>query len=150
MRTLLLLLLLAVPVAPALATSLTAEHAWLRSPPPGATMLAGYARLTNSGNEPLRIVGARSVAFGDVQLHETIEQEGVSRMRPVEQLTIAPGQTVELQPGGLHLMLMQPRRKLGLGDSVLVDLLTADGDPLPILLNVRVGPDATAEAVHAH
>ena len=60
---------------------------------------------------PVTIVGASSPAFGEVSLHETRIVDGVSRMRALPELRIAPGDSAVLKPGGMHLMLMQPQRR---------------------------------------
>jgi len=147
MKRLLLTLLLLCSASFSAAQSLTAEQAWIRLPPPNATMLAGYARLSNPGDTELVIVEARSTAFAGVEVHETIHEDGIAKMRPVPRLVIPAHGAVVLEPGSMHLMLMQPRRKLRLGDSVVVDLMTADGDPLPMVLTVRSMPD---DGEHAH
>jgi periplasmic copper chaperone A len=143
------LLLLCAGVA-AQAQSLTAEKGWIRSAPPGATVMAGYVRLVNPGDINLRIVAAHSSAFEAIEFHETIEQDGMARMRPVEDIVIVPGAMVNLEPGGLHLMLMRPRKKLMLGDSVVVDMLTADGESLPLVLRVSSMPAADAHDHSQH
>lgn len=126
------------------AEALTVDQGWIRSGPPGATVLAGYARLSNPGSTELRIVEARSSAFAKVEFHETREEDGVSRMRPVDALVIPAGGSVVLEPGGLHLMLMNPTRRLMLGDSVVVDMMTAEGDALPAVFGVRSIPATDA------
>jgi periplasmic copper chaperone A len=151
MKRLLACLLLLCAATAAHAQSLTAEKGWIRSAPPGATVMAGYVRLSNPGDVELRIVEARSSAFEAIEFHETIEQDGMARMRPVEAIVIVPGATVNLEPGGLHLMLLRPRRKLMLGDSVVVDMLTADGEPLPLVLRVSSAPaDTDDHSQHDH
>jgi copper(I)-binding protein len=121
-----LLVAFAASVAHA-AGRLVIEQAWIRTPPPGAMMLAGYARLRNAGDAPLVVVGASSAAFGAVSLHETVHADGVEHMRALAPLTIAPGAAVEFAPGGRHLMLMQPKQALGPGDRVPIHVEAQDG-----------------------
>jgi copper(I)-binding protein len=75
-------------------------------PPPGAPMAAGYFELYNPGATALVLESLESNAFESVEMHETIEEAGVSRMRPLANATIAPGETLRFEPGGMHLMLM--------------------------------------------
>jgi copper(I)-binding protein len=103
------------------------EKAWIRTAPPGAMMLAGYAKLRNAGDAPVTVIGAASDVFGDVLLHESIEENGVERMRALGELTIAPGTTVEFAPGGKHFMLMHPRRELDAGAKVKIHISTSSG-----------------------
>jgi copper(I)-binding protein len=109
------LLALTSGVAAHAAGRLVVGGAWIRTAPPGAMMLAGYATLRNAGDAPIRVRGASSDAFGAVSLHETVETGGVEHMRALGGIDIAPGDSVRLAPGGKHLMLMRPARELAAG-----------------------------------
>jgi hypothetical protein len=126
----------------AAAGRLEIAHAWIRTAPPGAMMQAGYAILRNSGDAPLVISGAHSEDFGDVSLHQTLEENGVERMRALGEVTLAPGARLVFAPGGRHLMLMQPRRELKSGDRVKIHLDTKSGDGATA--EFRVQDDAPA------
>ena len=97
---------------------------WIRTPPPNAMMLAAYATVRNAGDAPVIFSGAASTDFGDVSLHETIEQNGVERMRALGRIVLGPGETLTLAPGGRHLMLMKPLRALHEGDTVEIRFVT--------------------------
>lgn len=116
---------------------LVVEAPWVRAAPPGAMMLAGYARLRNDGDAPLTLVGARSDAFGMAEIHRTVEIDGVARMREATPLTIAPGETLGMEPGGLHVMLMRPKAALGEGQAVSVVLLLEGGSEVTVDFPVR-------------
>jgi len=103
---------------------LVIENAWIPIPPPGVSMLAGYATLRNAGDAPLAITGAQSESFADVSLHYSFERDGLSRMRPVDELDVQAGSYRVLEPGGYHLMLMQPKRELKAGDKVKIHIST--------------------------
>ena len=113
------------------------HDAWLRQPPMAMPMLAGFARIENGCGRPLAVVSAHSEAFGSVELHETTVVDGVSRMRAVPRLALAPGASVELKPGGLHLMLMRPAAALAPGDAVPVSLRLEDGRSVEARFEVR-------------
>ena len=106
---------------------LSIRDAWIRTPPPGARMLAGYAVLRNGGEQSIAVTGADSTDFASASLHESSETNGVERMRALERVDVGPQREVALKPGGMHLMLMQPRRELKAGDRVVLHLQTADG-----------------------
>lgn len=110
------------------AGKLVVEGGWIRTSPPGAMMLAGYASLRNAGDAPLSVTGAYSVDFGSVSLHQSIEENGVERMRPLGSVVIAPGASAMFAPGGKHLMLMQPARELKSGDRVKIHISIETGD----------------------
>ena len=113
------------------------KAAWVRLPPVAMPMMAGFGRIENPCKAPVSIVGAESLAFDDVSLHETREENGVSRMREVAALPIAPGKVAELKPGGLHLMLHGPYQSLATGETVVITLKLADGRSLPVQFEVR-------------
>lgn len=142
-----LLALAATAAVAAEGISFAARDAWVRAAPPGARAMAGYVELRNDGAEPLRLIGASSAAFEAVEFHESYEEGGMMRMRAIASIEIPAGGVLSLQPGGLHLMLLRPVRPISEGASVIVDLLTEEGDPLPAVFSVRKGP---AESEHAH
>ncbi|WP_314101829.1 copper chaperone PCu(A)C [uncultured Stenotrophomonas sp.] len=134
--------LLAMCAAAASATAaepscVTVREGWVRLPPPGVTMAAGYGEIHNGCRTPVTVVAAGSKAFGDVSLHETTLVDGVSRMRAVERLPIAPGASVALKPGGLHLMLMQPEVALDVGRTLPLRLSLQGGSKVDATLVVR-------------
>ncbi len=112
---------------------------WVRLPPVSMPMLGGFGRIENDCATPLNIVGASSPAFEDVSLHETSIVDGVSRMRAVPELRIEPDGSAILEPGGLHLMLMQPRAPLEAGSMVVIEFALKDGGVLRGQFEVR-GP----------
>ena len=114
-----------------------AKAAWVRLPPVAMPMMAGFARIENPCSSPAAVVGAESLAFADVSLHETRQEAGISRMREVERLPVAPGKAVELKPGGLHLMLHGPYQPLAAGEKTVITLKLADGRALPVQFEVR-------------
>jgi periplasmic copper chaperone A len=109
--------------APIRAGALQIEAPWLRATPGGAKVGAGYLRITNSGSEADRLTGANMPLAVRGEVHEMTMQNGVMHMAPLAQgLAIAPGTTVELKPGGLHLMFLDLKGALKEGQSVDVTL----------------------------
>lgn len=106
------------------------REGWLRLPPGPMPMLAGFGRIENGCPAPITIVAVSSPAFADTSLHETRIVEGVSRMRALPELRIAPGSAATLKPGGMHLMLMQPRAPLRPGSKVAIEFTLKDGNKL--------------------
>ncbi len=103
------------------------REGWVRLTPGGMPMHAGFGRIENRCAAPVTVVGASSPSYGSVELHETRIVDGVSRMRAVPELRIAPDDAAVLKPGGLHLMLMQPKSKLKAGGKVAIEFEFADG-----------------------
>lgn len=108
----------------------TIEQAWVRAAPPGAKMLAGYATVKNPCAKPAVIIGVESMDFGAAMIHQTIVENGVSKMRPADRLPVPAKAELKFAPGGTHLMLMQPLKALPEGSRARVRLLLADGRKL--------------------
>lgn len=84
------------------------KDAYARATAPGAPVAGGYMTITNHGKEADRLVGGACDFAGKVEIHEMKMDGGTMVMRPVEGgLEIPPGATVELKPGGYHVMFMQ-------------------------------------------
>jgi periplasmic copper chaperone A len=127
LRAVTLLLSIGTAVPAAAAGQLVVENAWIRTAPPGAPMLAGYARLRNAGDAPLIVIGAESAQFADVSLHRSVEENGVEHMRALGPLTIAPGASVDFTPGDRHFMLMGAKSPLAPGARVKIHIDTESG-----------------------
>ena len=125
--------LLLAAAAPAFASEncLPVVHdGWIRKPPANLPVMAGYARLENPCDAPVTIVSAASDAFGDISIHETLVEDGMSRMRATPALELPAGADVGMTPGGLHLMLMNPVAPLHAGDKVTLEFTLQDGRKL--------------------
>ena len=116
------------------------ETPWVRAAPPGAASLAGYLVLRNPCAAPVEVADVESKDFGMPMIHRTVEEGGVSRMRPAGKLEIPPGGELRFEPGGLHLMLMRPLRPLAEGDVAGVRLVLADGRRIYAEFPVRRTP----------
>ena len=106
------------------------SEGWVRMPPNKMPMMAGFGRIVNRCPTPATIVSVRSPSFDSVELHETRVVDGVSRMRPVPRLRLAPDGAALLKPGGMHLMLMRPGAALKPGSRIVVEFVLAGGDTL--------------------
>lgn len=98
---------ISVSLADFQAGALKIGQPWGRATPKGAQVGAGYLTVTNTGSQPDRLIGGSLVNAGRVEIHQTAMDAGVMKMRELERgLEIPPGQTVELKPGGYHIMFM--------------------------------------------
>ncbi len=88
------------------AAPLVAEDLVINAPRPAMRMSAGYLTLTNNSDTAITITKVTSPEFAAVEMHESILEDGISRMVELGELTIAAGATVRFEPGGKHLMLM--------------------------------------------
>lgn len=97
-------------------------------------MTGVFGTLVNESDQPLHLVGAEAEIAGTAELHETAEDgTGSTLMQEKEGgFVIEPGQSLELVPGGDHVMLMQLTEEIEPGQEVLVTLEFADGSTAPL------------------
>jgi len=99
------------------------EQPWARATPKGATIGAGYMKITNTGSEPDRLVGGSASFAGRLEVHSMTMEQGVMKMREVKDgLEIKPGEMVELKPGGYHMMFVGLKQPLKQGEDLTVTL----------------------------
>jgi copper(I)-binding protein len=115
-----------------------AADAWVRWLPADLPA-AGYVTLTNKGPTTLELVGASSPDYEEVSMHQTLESQGMSEMRPVASLVLKPLATVRFAEGGYHLMLMHAKRQLHPRDRVEIVFRFSDGRTMPVPFEVRSG-----------
>lgn len=94
------------------------DHPWARVTAASAPVAGAYLTVTNTGSEPDRLLGGSTPIASRIEIHQMTMDDGVARMRALpDGAEIAPGATIELAPGGMHLMLIGPDRQLVEGDS---------------------------------
>ncbi|MFY9476643.1 MAG: copper chaperone PCu(A)C [Aquabacterium sp.] len=123
------------------------QGAWVRATVPGQSGTGGFMSL-RSPTAALQLVGFSTPVAGTAELHEMTMDGNVMRMRPVDGLDLPAGQTVELKPGGHHLMLMALKRPLTAGSTVplVLRFKTPDGKLLEQKVAVPVRSAAPAGA----
>ena len=96
---------------------------WARATPKGAAVGVGYMTITNNGSAPDRLLGGASDVSNRFELHEMSMDNGVMRMRPMAKgIEIKPGQSVELKPGGNHVMFVGLKKPFAQGEHVKATL----------------------------
>lgn len=106
------------------------QNAWARATAAGAKAGGVFLTITDKGG-PDRLVGASTPVAAVAEVHETINDNGVMRMRPIPALPLQPGQPVVLKPGGYHIMLMGMKQQL------------KDGETFPVTLNFEKAGSVT-------
>lgn len=120
---------------------------WARATIGGGTTGAVFLTLHNRGAAPDRLVAASTPIARRAALHHHEIDAGVMKMRPVAAIFIAPGSTMALAPGGLHIMLTGLRYRLSEGSSFPLTLTFEVAGSATIRVDVR---SATARSGHAH
>ncbi|HEV7440210.1 MAG TPA: DUF1775 domain-containing protein [Methylobacterium sp.] len=127
----------AAPPPAVKAGDLSIETPWMRATPGGAKVAGGYVRITNTGSTPDTLVAAAIPQAERGEIHAMSMEGGVMRMAPVEGgLTIKPGETVELKPGGLHLMFQDLKSGPKAGEAVQGTLTFARAGTVPVTFSV--------------
>lgn len=112
-RALVLAILVLLTACSNEAPPLVASDVVVKRPLPGMQMSAGYLTLRNNSGESITIDQVTSPQFGNVEMHETVIENGVAKMVALEPVVLSAGSSVEFEPGGKHLMLMRPVEDLG-------------------------------------
>jgi periplasmic copper chaperone A len=121
------------------------EGAWVRSTVAGQQGTGAFMKITAA--ESMQLVGVATPVAAVAQLHEMKMEGEVMRMRAIGKLDLPAGRTVELKPGGYHLMLQDLKTPLAQGSTVPMTLLfrTAKGVEsklelkLPVAVRAPVG-----------
>jgi hypothetical protein len=135
-------------LTPALAGSedVVVEGAWSRASIGMNRPGAAYMTIRNTGDTPVTLIDLTTPLAMMPEIHESkTNADGVSSMAPADEITIAPGESVSLEPGGLHAMLMQLQTPMTEGESYPLTLLFDDGGEVtvevPILGIAARGPN---------
>ena len=112
-------------------------HPWSRATPKSAPVAVGYLTIRNTGTTPDRLIGVTTDRAKEGQVHEMTMDGGVMKMRALPKgLEIPAGGTVELKPGGYHLMFMNPTRPFVAGEMIkaTLDFEHAGKEPVEFLV----------------
>lgn len=124
---------------------LVLSDAYVRAMPPNAPVAGGFVTITNKGKQDDRLVAARSPQAGEMQIHEMAMDGDVMKMRELpDGLPIPAGSTVELKPGGYHLMFMQVPKPFAEGETVETTLVFEKAGEIALPLAVRAKAAAPA------
>ncbi len=136
-RGLLSALVLSLASGPSFAAGLTVTDAWSRSTPPVAKVGVVYFTLKNDTGKSDRLLKISTPVAEKVQVHRTEVLDDIARMREVAVLHVDAEQTLEFQPGGLHVMLIGLRQPLVAGTTYELELLFELAGPRKVTVRVR-------------
>lgn len=121
----------------AMASDISIIDPYVRAVPPGQTVSAAFLQIENNSDKPRFLVNAASPVSRVVELHSHVHEDGMMKMRRVDAIEIpANGKTV-LEPGGLHIMLIDLHDTLKLDQKVAITLEFKDGSSQTIEAPVR-------------
>jgi periplasmic copper chaperone A len=132
-------LLCLFPLAPLCwaGNGLTVQSPWVRATLPGQKISSGYFRLVNTGAQPVVVVGVSSDRAPTVEMHTHAHENGMMRMRQVNQVTVPAGDNLAFEPGSFHLMLLDLPAPLKPGETITLKLKCADGTTVTVVSPVK-------------
>ncbi len=113
-----------LPLSCMAAGSIEVSEAWARATAPGQEVGAAYMELRSSQEASLTAV--TSPAAGSIEIHNMTMNHGVMEMRMLQTLPLPTGHAVKLEPGGMHLMLLDLKKPLKAGDQITLTLKIKD------------------------
>jgi len=126
------------------------SNAWARATAPGAAVGAAYLRIVNTGASEDTLLAMTTDAAQTAELHQSSTENGVARMRPAGPRDIPGGQSLAVEPGGLHVMLNGLRAPLVAGSTLSLTLVFRRAGSIIVPVTVRPMTDDRADATHDH
>jgi copper(I)-binding protein len=125
---------------------ITVERAWARATPGTITTGGAYMIVIDHGTAPDRLIGVATPIAGKAEVHETTNENGVMKMRMVDGVTVEPGKSLELKPGGYHVMMTDLKQPLKEGDSFPLTLTFEKAGSIAVTVKVgKVGAMAPTQ-----
>lgn len=131
----------------------TVKDPWVRATVPAQKATGAFMQITSA--QDARLVEAKSPVAGVVEVHEMVMEKDVMKMRAIKGLDLPAGKTVELKPGGYHVMLMDLKEQMKEGATVPVTLVVEGKDRKRSTVEIKAAvkpltTPAKAEPEHKH
>ncbi len=122
------------------------DHAWIAEAPPVSKVMAAYMEIENESPRDRLATSMDCQEFDRAEFHQTVESDGIASMKHQQNLTVPADSEIMLKPGGYHIMLFNPARRLQAGDQTQCSMSFDDGTRIEFDLIVK---KASAED-HSH
>ena len=141
-----------IGVATTAHADVSTTEAWVRATVPGQTVTGAFMKIESTSEKTL--IGASSDIAEKMEIHRTIHEDGVSKMRHIDRLELKPNKPALLEPGGFHLMMFGLHKAAKVGETVTIQLhiLGTDGssrEDIEIEAEVR-SLDESEHSSHGH
>lgn len=123
------------------------EDAWVREVPEVNTSSAAYMKIVNNSDEETVLVSAQNDISEVTEIHEMVMDGETMKMRKIDSIVIPARGSVDLQPGGLHIMLINLTKKTVEGEVVKLTLEFKSGESLEVEAPIK---KATETSHHEH
>jgi len=145
-----LALALFATVAAAQSATVRVDAPYARATVPGQPAGGGYLKVTNTGKDADRLLAVSADVSKSVELHSMSMEGDVMRMRQVDAIDVPAGGSVELKPGGLHIMFIGLKGPLKAGDTFPATLKFEKAGEVKVTMQVNAANAAAAPAAHDH
>ncbi len=132
------------------AERLAAENAWVPWAPPSIKVHAAYLTIVNRSNVDHVIIGVESPDYERVELHGSSIKDGLNEMRSLDRISVPANKQVAFEPGGLHIMLINPKRAHGVDDRIRLVLRLDSGDRIETSAVIRRRERSNDTRQHRH
>jgi copper(I)-binding protein len=139
-KMIILLVACCVPASNTVAHSsgdLVVQNAWINEAPPNAKVLAAYMVIENHTAKNDALISVTSGTFAKVETHQSIEEDGMAKMIKLPKINVPAQGKAVLAPGGMHLMLIKPKKRLKQGDHVELILNFEGGKKISVKTMVK-------------
>ena len=116
---------------------LTFENAWIREPPPVSKVAAGYLVISNPQDVDISITDINADCCHHLMFHETITENGNSRMHHLNDLVVPGNSQIKLAPLGKHLMLMGLKQNFVAGNSIEISFSCDSADHTKVFFAIQ-------------
>ncbi len=124
-------------LAPVAHAEITVEDPWIAEAPPTAMALASFMTLENGDDADRKLVRAEAPGFDRVELHRSVEVDGVHQMKRQDAIRIPANGSATLEPGGYHVMLIGVQEPMSAGDEVPLTLVFDEGEEITVTVPVK-------------
>ena len=126
-------------------------NAWVKEPLPGVDATGAYLFIHNHGKRSDRLVGVSTEIASVSEIHEMSHENGVMKMRRLESgITLAPDQKVQVEPGGIHIMLFHLNKPIKAGEAYVLRLEFEESGLLDVPVIVKKNARSELHDHHEH
>ena len=108
------------------------DNLLIYAPLSGNSVTVGYTNIINQSNNNITIASIASPQFNNVEIHETVIKDGITRMIEIKRLMIPKNGSIILQRGGKHLMLFDPIQEIKKDQKIDLEVLLSNNDKITI------------------
>ena len=117
-------------------TRVAASGSWVKLPSPGESGAMAFVAIENPTMYGIYVTSATADAAGKVELRDS-SQSGDARLKPIEFISVPAYDRVDMTPSGVHLVLIDLKRPLKEGDTIVLTLSTDNAGTLEVAAIVR-------------